>query len=36
VTATYNYNPLTQDQYTVGAPLSVMLGLTYTFDAKIR
>jgi iron complex outermembrane recepter protein len=34
VTATYNYNPLAQDQYTVGAPQSVMVGLTYTFDAK--
>lgn len=30
------YNPATQDQYTVGAPLSVMFGLTYTFDAKAR
>jgi iron complex outermembrane recepter protein len=28
------YTPATQDQFTVGAPLSVMLGLTYTFDAK--
>lgn len=28
------YTPATQDQYTVGAPLSVMLGLTYVFDAK--
>ncbi len=28
------YNPATQDQYTVGAPLSVMVGLTYVFDAK--
>jgi outer membrane receptor protein involved in Fe transport len=30
------YSPATQDQYTVGAPLSVMAGLTYTFDAKKR
>lgn len=30
------YNPAAQDQYTVGAPLSVMVGLTYTFDAKNR
>lgn len=28
------YTPSTQDQFTVGAPLSVMLGLTYTFDAR--
>ena len=28
------YNAATQDQYTVGAPVSVMVGLTYTFDAK--
>ena len=28
------YNASAQDQYTVGAPLSVMVGLTYTFDAK--
>jgi len=27
------YTPVTQDQYTTGAPLSVMVGLTYTFDA---
>lgn len=30
---TGTYDPL-KDQYTVGAPLSVMVGLTYTFDAK--
>ena len=30
------YTPATQDQYTVGAPLSVMVGLSYTFDAKKR
>ncbi len=30
------YNPTTQDQYTVGAPLSVMVGLTYVFDAGKR
>jgi iron complex outermembrane recepter protein len=39
-TSSYNgtgtYNPALQDQYTVGAPQSVMLGLTYTFDAKKR
>jgi iron complex outermembrane receptor protein len=28
------YNAAIQDQYTVGAPVSVMVGLTYTFDAK--
>jgi outer membrane receptor protein involved in Fe transport len=33
---TGTYNPAAQDQYTVGAPLSVMVGLTYTFDAKNR
>lgn len=38
-TSSYNdptkvYSPTTYDQFTVGAPLSVMLGLTYTFDAK--
>jgi outer membrane receptor protein involved in Fe transport len=27
------YDPL-KDQYTVGAPMSVMVGLTYTFDTK--
>jgi outer membrane receptor protein involved in Fe transport len=32
---TGTYDPL-RDQYTVGAPLSVMVGLTYTFDAKNR
>lgn len=31
---TGTYNPAAQDQYTVGAPQSVMVGLTYTFDAK--
>ena len=33
---TGTYTPATQDQYTVGAPLSVMVGLTYSFDAKNR
>ena len=28
------YNAATQDQYTTGAPLSVMVGLTYMFDAR--
>jgi outer membrane receptor protein involved in Fe transport len=28
------YNAAMQDQYTVGAPQSVMIGLTYTFDAR--
>ena len=28
------YSPATQDQYTTGVPMSVMVGLTYTFDAK--
>ena len=27
------YNPVTMNQYTTGAPMSVMLGLTYQFDA---
>jgi iron complex outermembrane recepter protein len=31
---TGTYNPATQDQYTVGAPMSLMVGLTYTFDGK--
>lgn len=26
------YNPLTQDQYTAGAPRSLMIGLNYAFD----
>jgi len=33
---TGTYTPATQDQYTVGAPQSLMLGLTYTFDARTR
>lgn len=28
------YTPNTQDQYSPGAPRSVMMGLSYTFDAK--
>ena len=28
------YNPFTQDQYSAGAPRSVMLGLNYEFDGK--
>ena len=28
------YSPNTQNQYTPGAPRSIMLGLAYTFDAK--
>ena len=28
------YTPSSQDQFTVGAPLSVMIGLTYIFDAR--
>lgn len=28
------YTPSSQDQFTVGAPLSVMIGLSYIFDAK--
>ena len=31
---TGTYNAALSDQYTVGAPLSVMVGLTYTFDAR--
>lgn len=31
---TGTYSAILSDQYTVGAPLSVMVGLTYTFDAK--
>lgn len=31
---TGTYTAATQDQYTVGAPLSVMVGLSYIFDAK--
>jgi outer membrane receptor protein involved in Fe transport len=26
--------PSTQDQFTVGAPMSVMIGLSYLFDSK--
>jgi outer membrane receptor protein involved in Fe transport len=33
---TGSYNAATQDQFTSGAPLSVMVGLAYTFDAKKR
>lgn len=38
-TSSYNdptkvYSAALNDQFTVGAPLSVMLGLTYTFEAK--
>jgi outer membrane receptor protein involved in Fe transport len=28
------YSPNTQNQYTPGAPRSIMIGLAYTFDAK--
>lgn len=28
------YTPNTQNTYTVGAPRSIMVGVTYTFDAK--
>jgi len=31
---TGTYTAATQNQFTVGAPLSVMVGLTYTFDAN--
>jgi outer membrane receptor protein involved in Fe transport len=33
-TGTGTRTPTTQDQFTVGAPMSIMLGLTYVFDAK--